>query len=35
MITDKELLELPAKLIEQLGGHIQERWIVLNRGYYK
>ncbi len=35
MLTDKELINLPYQLVEQLGGHLQERWISLNRGYYE
>jgi hypothetical protein len=34
MITDNGLLELPPALIGQLGGHLQQRWIDLNKPYY-
>ncbi len=35
LITDNCLLELPAELINQLGGHLQKRWIDLNKEWYK
>lgn len=34
LITDNGLLELPSDLIGQLGGHLQQRWIGLNKYYY-
>lgn len=35
LITDKELMELPAQLVSELGRRYRNRWIALNRGYYE